>query len=84
MPAESYAEAARSLDINTLIIGTSKAQTSLRGLDRYIDKVIDETRDNQHIWIGGDAVFNLQKFKMIDRFHYISTLDHLDNYLSQI
>lgn len=86
LPAHSFKEAAKALDIDILILGTTPSINNNRDgfLDNYISNLLADISLKQQVWIGGNGAFNLKKFQKNPKFHYISTLNHLINYLDSI
>ena len=86
MPALGFAEASKSLGSDILILGTTRSGSFEKPepMDHYIRQLLGQMEDNQMLLLGGDGAFTLSKFIKDQKFHFISTFQHLDSYMEQL
>ncbi len=86
MPASGFVEASKSLGSTILILGTTKSNqfNKTDALDGYISQLINKMDDSQMLLLGGDGNFTLSKYIKDQKFHFISTFQHLDSYIKDL
>ena len=86
MPASGFVEASKSLSSDILILGTTRASKfdTPNSLDQYVRALLDKMNDSQMLLLGGDGNFTLSNFIKDQKFHFISTFQHLDSYMEQV
>ena len=86
MPSGSLSHAAKSIDADYIILGTTLAtvQENKNFLNSYIADVLKNISDAQKLIIGGPGFFDVSKFKKKKNLEYMPTMEHLDSFLSKI
>ena len=84
--ALGFAEASKSLNSDILILGTTRSGSFEKPepMDQYIRQLLGQMEDTQMLLLGGDGAFTLSKFIKDQKFHFISTFQHLDSYMEQL
>jgi DNA-binding transcriptional MerR regulator len=86
LPASSLLDASKAVNADVVVLGTSDVSSVFKNgqLDGYLENLVSGLGKNQQLYVGGDGVFSISKFKRSRKFNFISSLKMMDEVLKEL